>query len=283
MNLGNGFSDANASPAVAVGEGCLHGIGDITSTARGSGARFNSGKPAVDLIPLRLIADSFVDPMRNPNEKLPPVLAALYAVGEFQETGDGRVLKDALRAMSPYWTDCARVFDYGRKKYAAWNWAKGMSWSAVIGCIGRHAIATLNGVQRDPESGELHEGHIACNLVMLATYVDTYPEGNDLPPRALFEPREAPTLRHVGDLVSQFPRRSVVVYGPQACGKTRNAKALAEHFGLSTIVDDWNGEPFPSVDMLVLSNNRGAVDSLTAVKCYAFADAMALMSSGVRP
>jgi hypothetical protein len=32
----------------------------------------------------------------------------------------------------------------------------------------------------------------------------------------------------------------VVVYGPMACGKTRNAAALAAHFGLDIVVDDWN-------------------------------------------
>ena len=34
----------------------------------------------------------------------------------------------------------------------------------------------------------------------------------------------------------------VVIYGPQGCGKTRNAQALAAHFGCSRIVDDWDGQ-----------------------------------------
>lgn len=34
--------------------------------------------------------------------------------------------------------------------------------------------------------------------------------------------------------------RSVVVFGPQGCGKTRNAEALAAHFGLRFVVDDWD-------------------------------------------
>lgn len=170
------------------------GIGDITSTERGSGARFNAGKAPIDLIPLRLIADSYVEPQprRSPGERLPDVIAVLYAVGEFQETGDRRVLREALRIVAPYWNDCAKVFDYGRRKYAAWNWAKGMPWSVPIGCIGRHALAILAERQeRDPESGELHIGHIACNVVMLATYVDSFEEGNDLPPPELFQGRAA--------------------------------------------------------------------------------------------
>jgi hypothetical protein len=34
--------------------------------------------------------------------------------------------------------------------------------------------------------------------------------------------------------------RSIVVYGPPACGKTRNAEALAAHFELEAIVDDFD-------------------------------------------
>lgn len=33
----------------------------------------------------------------------------------------------------------------------------------------------------------------------------------------------------------------LVIYGPQGCGKTRNASALADHFRCTMIVDDWDG------------------------------------------
>ena len=57
-------------------------VGDVDSDAKGSGARFNDGKPAFDLVPLVALED------------------------------------------------CAKVFEYGRRKYASWNWAKGFSvWS----------------------------------------------------------------------------------------------------------------------------------------------------------
>lgn len=163
-------------------------IGDVNSAARGSGARYNAGKPAVELIPLRLIAESLRDISCPPWQLQSDVWVALRAAGEFQETGSRDAINDALRAMAGYWGDCARVFDYGRRKYAAWNWAKGMAWSVPLACIGRHALAKLGDFQDiDPESGERHEGHILCNLVMLATYIDTYPEGNDLPPPEFFK------------------------------------------------------------------------------------------------
>lgn len=32
---------------------------------------------------------------------------------------------------------------------------------------------------------------------------------------------------------------SVIVYGPQGCGKTRNKQILLDHFGLSKVKDDF--------------------------------------------
>ncbi len=38
----------------------------------------------------------------------------------------------------------------------------------------------------------------------------------------------------------------LVVYGPQGCGKTANAKAIADYFRCTSIVDDWDGRsPLP--------------------------------------
>ena len=115
-------------------------IGDVNSKERGSGARYNDGKVALELIP-------------------------------------GIALED-----------CARVFDYGRKKYAAWNWAKGMQWMVPFGCLLRHLYAWARGEDNDPESGLPHLGHAMCNLVMLTTFARTYPEGDDRP-KGLFDAR----------------------------------------------------------------------------------------------
>lgn len=64
----------------------------------------------------------------------------------------------------------ARVFTYGANKYAAWNWVKGMPYSAVIGCVKRHLAAIERGEDYDAESGERHIGHLMCNLLMLEQY-----------------------------------------------------------------------------------------------------------------
>lgn len=64
----------------------------------------------------------------------------------------------------------ADVFAYGANKYAAWNWCKGMPYSAVIGCIKRHLAEIEMGNDYDDESGKRHIGHLMCNLLMLEQY-----------------------------------------------------------------------------------------------------------------
>jgi hypothetical protein len=77
--------------------------------------------------------------------------------------------------------DEARVWSYGRKKYASWNWAKGMDWSIPLACLYRHMAAWQRGEECDPESGLPHLAHAMCNLRMLTLYAKTYPEGDDRP------------------------------------------------------------------------------------------------------
>lgn len=113
------------------------GIGDVNSTAKGSGARYNGGKPDLSLIPLSTLEDE------------------------------------------------ARVWGYGKQKYAAWNWAKGMAWSVPLACALRHLAAWQRGEDVDPESGLPHLAHVMCNIRMLTLYSKTYPEGDDRPPKEL--------------------------------------------------------------------------------------------------
>lgn len=171
-------------------------IGDLESRERGTGARLNDGKPQVDLIPFTALALCF-----SPS----PIVEVLRCVGQFQTASRSpdskRFLVSAYDALASCPSgrgdtsdvvglvfDEAAVFAYGAKKYAAWNWAKGMPWSVPIGCIGRHALAMQRKEHLDPESNLPHRGHIACNIRMLMHYTEFYPEGNDLPPDALFQP-----------------------------------------------------------------------------------------------
>ena len=63
-------------------------------------------------------------------------------------------------------------------------------------------------------------------------------------------------------------QRSLFVYGPAGCGKTRNAEALRDYLCLTTIIDGWNasdGVP-PKFGALILTNVR------PTAKEYAFWD-----------
>lgn len=156
-------------------------VGDVNSTARGSGARFNAGKASLELVPLTVMATA----LKTENT---PALDALFLLGRWQETGELHYLHQALRSLGPkVWEDCAAVFDYGRRKYAEWNWAKGMQWSIPTACAARHLLAAARGEALDAESGHSHAGHAACNIVMLLTFARTYPEGDDRP-RFLADP-----------------------------------------------------------------------------------------------
>lgn len=161
-------------------------VGDIASDAKGTGARFNDGKPDFSLIPLTAVAESFQHDDLSDAQEL--VRLSLAELGMFQITGKVPHLIDAMRQVSDSWRDCALVFEYGKKKYAEWNWAKGMAWSVPIACAARHALAYLEGEEFDQESGLDHRGHFLCNLVMLYTFVDSFPQGNDLPDPKLFTP-----------------------------------------------------------------------------------------------
>lgn len=113
--------------------GALKTVGDVNSNSKGSGARYNGGKPDISLIPLCTLEDE------------------------------------------------AKVWMYGKEKYAAWNWAKGMDWSIPFACMMRHMAAWQKGEELDPESGLPHLAHAMCNLRMLTLYSKTFPEGDSRP------------------------------------------------------------------------------------------------------
>lgn len=168
------------------------GVGDVNSDAKGSGARYNTGKLPFELIPLHLVGASY----NNFEDQLEgePLHAsfALKDLGYFQAGGHIGHLYVAMHELGlSSWDDCARVFDYGRRKYSAHNWAKGMAWSIPIACAARHLLAIIRGETNDPESGLPHRGHVMCNLVMLLTYTETYKEGDDRPKAGLFAPEGA--------------------------------------------------------------------------------------------
>ena len=184
------------NPYVAVNDNSkfVMNVGDVNAMAKGTGARANGGKVRLDLIPLRILARTLAhDGMDGAAGS---ATNALSNLGYFQETHDPVYLTAAISDLQDpldpfnHWRDCADVLDYGRKKYAEWNWLKGMPWSVCVGCAARHlldVIAVDNMTAPDHESGLSLRGHIMCNLLFLVQYTKTYPQGNDLPRKELFE------------------------------------------------------------------------------------------------
>lgn len=83
----------------------------------------------------------------------------------------------------------AQVLAKGARKYAAWNWDKGMPWSKVIGSLLRHTFKFMLGEDYDIDrsckdcqastpdnwiclnhTGELHVDCIGCNAMFLQRY-----------------------------------------------------------------------------------------------------------------
>jgi hypothetical protein len=154
-------------------------VGDINSTEKGSGARYNDGKVPLDLLPLRLLADA-----------IPHISSAvcMRALADIQERKPGAIRRLMLAADIEDLLLAARVFEFGKKKYAAWNWSKGMPWSVPLACAARHFLAHARGEDTDADSGLPHMGHFWCNVIMLDTYERTFPEGDDLPPAGSLAP-----------------------------------------------------------------------------------------------
>lgn len=63
------------------------------------------------------------------------------------------------------------VLAFGAKKYAAWNWSKGLSWTETFESMQRHLVAWYSGEDVDPETGISHMGHVLCNAMFLMHFI----------------------------------------------------------------------------------------------------------------
>ena len=73
----------------------------------------------------------------------------------------------------------ARVMDYGRNKYGAQNWRKGMEWSRAADAALRHIFAFMDGENTDSETGISHIAHARCCLAFLLDMEKNHPELDD--------------------------------------------------------------------------------------------------------
>lgn len=54
----------------------------------------------------------------------------------------------------------------------------------------------------------------------------------------------------------------IIIRGPQGCGKTSNAQALAAYFGCTEVVDDWDGFTPLCDGALALTNSANAGNAI---------------------
>ena len=60
------------------------------------------------------------------------------------------------------------VLEFGAKKYAPFNWQKGLDTTEIVESLLRHCFDYLSGKRIDEESGKPVIGHIQANAMFLA-------------------------------------------------------------------------------------------------------------------
>lgn len=61
----------------------------------------------------------------------------------------------------------ATVLGFGAEKYGKYNWTEGIEYDRLYDALQRHMNAWYKGEDIDPESGENHLLHAACELMFL--------------------------------------------------------------------------------------------------------------------
>ncbi len=77
--------------------------------------------------------------------------------------------------------EIAKVLDFGAKKYSAYNWTKGISYSRVYGAVLRHLWAWWRGQDVDSETSISHLAHAGCCILFLLQYEKTKRNFDDRP------------------------------------------------------------------------------------------------------
>lgn len=73
----------------------------------------------------------------------------------------------------------AKVMTFGKRKYTANNWRKGIAYTRLLAAALRHIFAYLGGENLDPESNQSHLAHACCCLFMVLEFEDTKPSLDD--------------------------------------------------------------------------------------------------------
>jgi hypothetical protein len=127
-----------------------------------------------------------------------------------------------------------------------------------------------------------HALTVCGELEQIAQRIEDQLEGNASPttPPALRAEAETAILEATAYAAAAPNGKSWLVYGPEGCGKTKNAQAIADALGLTEIVDDWQpGDPAPITKALVLTNHLGPDHMPFSRRVLSFEQAMSLVAA----
>ena len=143
---------------------------NITEIPRGA-VRFDSGKP--ELRHIHPVAWHLT--LQSNKTKLSPTIIALnYAMDQYYYYGVNHLDTAWANVGTEDLDNMTKVLEFGAKKYAALNYAKGMNYSRVIDSFRRHINKIIKGEKVDQESGIDHMGHIMCNFMFILTYAKEF-------------------------------------------------------------------------------------------------------------
>ncbi len=163
-------------------------VGDVNSMEQGSGARFNDGKAPMQYVYLNALLEApnasghFDDRSMN----------VLCRVADY-EARECPAHQMTEELTSADFRKAADVLEYGAKKYAAHNWAKGQPMSVALASLKRHVLAMMDGEVLDSESQCEHWGHIVCNIIFVHHFDSYHPNMDDRPPPVCFGRDESVT------------------------------------------------------------------------------------------
>lgn len=96
--------------------------------------------------------------------------------GTKHDTGKPPISLVPMKALA----EVARVLDFGKKKYTAQNWRRGIEYSRLLDASLRHTAKFIDGQDLDEESKTVHLANAACNLLFcLEFYLEGRTELDD--------------------------------------------------------------------------------------------------------
>lgn len=122
---------------------------------------------------------------------------------------------------------------------------------------------------------------IGSQLEQLAQRIVQQLDGAALTALPTSQPEADAALLEVAAAAARLTNgKSWLVYGPEGCGKTKNAQAIADALGLTEIVDDWQpGDLAPITKALVLTNDLGPDFPHFYRRALSFEQAMSLVAA----